>query len=278
VIEEPIDRETVRKLLATRKEFESVRTAAAPILALSNRSSASIHDLAAIIENDPELTGRILRMANSGFYGFRRKIDSVPRAIVLLGWNAVKMIALGSSLLGRMSAIDHRLFIHSARTSQIARFLATEGNFYKVEEIGMVGLLHDFGKVIFELFFPGNYTRIRQYAIDHGLPTHVAERETFGIDHGQLGGWTLEEWKLPENITDSVTRHHVFDPKTYHARKTAVIHLADVLAFATDYRGPSWEKVPELAPEALKALRYTEDDLRDLVIAVMNMRFEPVVM
>lgn len=275
---ETIDREMVKRLLVSQKNFENMRTTAALLLAMENRPNTSIRDLAAIIETDQELSNRILKITNSGFYSFRQKIESVSHAIALLGWNAIKMITLGSSLLARMSATDRRLFNHSMRTAQIARFLATEANFYKVEEIAVVGLLHDFGKVIFELFFPEKYARLRQYAVDHGLPSHIAERELFGIDHGELGGWTLEEWELPENITDSVTLHHAFDRNTYHARKTAVIHVADVFAFATDYRGPAWEKVPELALEALEVLRFSESDLRDLLIAIMKMRFDPIIM
>jgi putative nucleotidyltransferase with HDIG domain len=278
LIQEKIDREMVKKLLVTRKSFENVRTTAAPIIALSNRPNTSLRDLALIIENDPELSNRILQIANSGFYSFRHKIENVSHAISLLGWNSVKMISLGSSLLTRMCATDRRLFNHSMRTAQIARFIATEANFYKVEEIAVVGLLHDFGKVIFELFFPEKYARLRQYAVDHGLPSHVAERDLFGIDHGELGGWTLKEWELPENITDSVTRHHTFDQDTYHARKTAVIHVADVFAFVTDYRGPTWEKVPEMAPEALGALGYTENDLQNLLTQIMKMKFDPIIM
>jgi putative nucleotidyltransferase with HDIG domain len=273
-----IDREMVKRLLVSRKNFENVRTTAALLLAMENRPNTSIRDLAAIIETDQELSNRILKITNSGFYSFRQKIESVPHAIALLGWNAIKMITLGSSLLTRMCATDRRLFNHSVRTAQIARFIATEANFYKVEEIAVVGLLHDFGKVIFELFFPEKYARLRQYAVDHGLPSHVAERDLFGIDHGELGGWTLKEWELPENITDSVTHHHTFDQSTYHARKTAVIHVADVFAFVTDYRGPTWEKVPEMAPEALGVLGYTEDDLQDLLIQIMKMKFDPIIM
>ncbi len=275
---EKIDRAMVKKLIATQKSFESVRTTAAPIISMASSKSASLKDLAGIIENDSELSARILKITNSGFYSLSKKIDNVSHAISLLGWNAVKMISLGSSLLTRMCATDHRLFNHSVRTAQIARFLATEAHFYKVEEIAVVGLLHDFGRVIFELFFPDKAARLRQYAVDHGVPIHVAERELYETDHGEVGGWTLEEWDLPENITDSVVRHHSFDRNTYHARKTAVIHVADVFEFAVDYRGPGWEKVPEMSPEALEVLGFREQDARELLIRVMNMRFEPIIM
>ena len=275
--EDRIDHALVKQLMATQKSFASVRKTAAPIIAMSNNKNASIKDLGALIEQDPELSARILQVANSGFYSFRKKIESVSHAISLLGWNSVKMISLGSSLLTRMCNTDRRLFNHSVRTAQIARFLAQEANFYKIEEIAVVGLLHDFGRVIFELFFPEKAAKLRQMTLDNGVPVHVAERELCGADHGEVGGWTLAEWDLPENITDSVVRHHSFEKDTYHGRKTAVIHVADVFAIATDFRGPGWEKVPELSPEAVEALGFSRGDLRDLLLAVMKMKFEPII-
>ncbi|MHB9029186.1 MAG: HDOD domain-containing protein, partial [Candidatus Latescibacterota bacterium] len=138
-------------------------------------------------------------------------------------------------------------------------------------------LLHDFGEVILELFFPERHATARKLAMDKGIPIHIAEREILGIDHSEVGGWTLEEWDMPENITESVARHHSFDRNTYHVRKTAVIHVADVLAFAVDYRGPDWEKVPEMSRDALDVLGFTENELKDFLLTIMRMPFDPIV-
>ena len=106
----------------------------------------------------------------------------------------------------------------------------------------------------------------------------VVKRELIGTDHAEIGGWTLEEWRLPGNIIESVARHHSFDPDTYHARKTAVIHVADVLATAIDYRGPAWEKVPALELTALETLRFTQGELKDLLLTIMKMPYEPIIL
>lgn len=275
--ENPIDRDTVKRLLASKPNFASVRGTAAPILAITAKPNATIRELAAVIEQDPELSTRLLKIVNSGFYGLRNKVESINHTIVLLGWNAIKMITIGSSILTRMCATDRRLFNHSMRTAQIARFLATEANFYKVEEIAVVGLLHDFGAVILSLFFPERYALVRKLAADKGIPVHIAEREILGVDHGEVGGWTLEDWNMPVNITETVARHHTFDPGSYHARKTAVIHVADILSLAVDYRGPAWEKIPELSRESLAILGFGEDELRDLLLTIMKMRFDPLI-
>ncbi len=272
-----IDRDILKSAIASNPSFSSVSKVAVPIITMFNDPNTSFHDLAKVIESDPDLTTRVLKTVNSGYYGFQRKIESVSQAVVLLGWNTVKMISLGSTILTRMQKTNKRLYEHSMRVALIARFLAVGANFYKVEEIAVVGLLHDIGTIILETYFPENYMKVKQYVIDHGVPSYIAEQETLGVDHGEIGGWTLEEWKLPKNIASSVMWHHNYKAKTYHARKTAVIHVADVLALAADYTGPSWEKIPEIRLSALKTLGFTVTGLRDIVLAMMKIRLEPLI-
>ena len=267
-----IDRETLRRTLAKNPEISSVPEVAVTIINMFNDPDSTFQDLARVIETDEHLTERILKTANSGYYGFNEKITSVSRAVVMLGWDAIKMITLGSTVLAQMSKKNRRLYEHSVRTALIARFLAMEAELYKIEEIAVVGLLHDIGTFMIEAYFPHRYLKIKQYIIDHKVPAFIAEREIIGFDHGEIGGWTVEEWNLPRNISTSVRWHHDFMPDTYHSRKTAVIHVADALAIAADYAGPPWEQVPEIREDALAALGFADSDMRDIVHAVMNIK------
>ena len=271
------DKDILKSTLAANPSLSSVPKITVPIITMFNDPNTSFHDLAEVIESDPDLSARVLKITNSGFYGFKHRIESVSHAVVLLGWNAIKMITLGSTIISKMSEINKRLFEHSKRTAITARFLATEANFYKVEEIAVVGLLHDIGIYILETYFPENYMKIKQHIIDYEVPTYIAEREIIGVDHGKIGGWTLEEWDLPKNITDSVMWHHDFKAKKYHSRKTAVIHVADVLAIAADFTGPHWEKVPEINLSAIKTLGFTETEFRDIVLAMLKMKLDPLI-
>jgi len=273
-----IDKEAVNKALSSRKLHPSVPEIIVEIINLTRSPYTTIHDFVKVIEKDPELASRILQIANSGFYSFKRKINSISHAVTLMGWNTIKMISLGSTILKRMSECDKRLYSHSLRTAHIARFLAVEADFYKIEEIAIVGLLHDLGSIILEEYFHVLFLKTRQYALDHGVPTYIAERELLGIDHADVGGWTLEEWKLPENIIESVARHHSFEQDTYHARKTAVIHVADILAFAVDYGGPSWEKVSEMSPSAVTILGFSDIELKDMILSIMKMKLPPLIL
>ena len=273
----PITRDSLRKAVREAAPFQKVPTVTVPVITMMNDDNMTFRDLANVIEVDPELSARIMTIANSGFYGFKKKIRTINHALVLLGWNTVKMIALGSSLLRRMCLTDRELYNHSMRAAQIARFLAMEANFYKVEEIAMVTLLHDIGKMILEMYFPDEYGDARTYAVDNGVPQFIAEREILGLDHATVGGWVLEDWMLPENITESVALHHAYDEATYHHRKTAVIHVADCLAHAVNFRGPATEKVPELKEGALEPLGFSHTELRDHLLTIMKMRLDPLI-
>jgi len=273
-----VTRENVIRALAGEKLHPSVPEVVVAIIHITRSPSATINDLVRVIEQDPALTNRILSIANSGFYGLDRKVRNVSEAVVLMGWNTIKMISLGSTIMHMIRERDVRLYSHSIRCAQIARFLATEARFYKVEEISVVGLLHDIGSIILQAYFSELFLQAKQYAIDHGVPMYVAEKGVIGVDHAEVGAWTVEEWALPENIIESVALHHNFDPDTYHARKTAVIHVADCLAFIADFYGPSWEKVDAIAPEAMETLGFTGDEMKKLALTSLKMKFEPMIM
>ena len=272
-----LDRAALKKVLSQQRLHPSVPDIVVAIINLTSSPSTSINDLVKVIEKDQELSTRILQIANSGFYSFKRKITSITDAVILLGWNTVKMISLGSTVLKRISEKDSRLYGHCMRTALIARFLAIEANFYKVEEIAVVGLLHDIGAFFLETHFPEDYREARRYAIKNGVPLYLAELEILGFDHGQVGGWALEEWNLPKNITSSVMWHHDYKENTFHAKKTAVIHVADVIALAADFSGPAWEKIPEIKLSALKTIGFNETELREIVLSMAKIKLDPII-
>jgi len=273
-----VTKEQVIKALAIEKLHPGVPEIVVAIIHITRSRSASINDLVRVIEGDEALSARLLSIANSGFYGLDRKVRNISDAVVLMGWNTVKMISLGSTIMKMISERDMRLYSHSIRNAQIAKHLATEAKFYKVEEISVVGLLHDIGSIILQAYFNDLFLEAKQYAVDHGVPIYIAEREVLGVDHAEVGGWTVEEWMLPDNIVESIALHHAFDPNTYHARKTAVIHVADSLAIMADFYGPTWEKVPEIHTAAIKTLGFTVDTFRKLASTCMKQKFEPLIM
>ncbi|MFC1490420.1 HDOD domain-containing protein [Candidatus Latescibacterota bacterium] len=276
-MKQQIDREAVKSAIASNPSFTTVSSVAVPIIKMFNNPNTSFHNLSKVIETDLEMSARVLRISNSGYYGFREKIKTVSHAVTLLGWNTIKMISLGSSILTLMQKKNKRLYEHSNRTANIARFLALESNFYKIEEIVVVALLHDIGSIILETCFPNEYYKAKQYAVDHKVPFYIAEKKILGVDHSVVGGWTLEDWDMPKNIAIPIMWHHKYEDKKFHSRKTAVIHVADVLSIVLDFNGPGWEKIPEVSQSAIDTLGYSETKFKDILNTLMDLKFDPLI-
>jgi HD-like signal output (HDOD) protein len=267
-------RESLGPALAAHPVFGVIPAVTAPMLALSSDPGTSLAELVSFVKARPPLAGAMLALANSEAYGFRHRIETIERTVVLLGWNAARILALAAIVLDRMQEADPHLAAHSLRTASITRFLALELGVPRAEEVTAECMVHDVGRLVLSECFPGLAVRVKQYLIDAGVPAHVAEQKILGTDHGQIGGWALRAWGLPRDMRTPLASHHDFRPGTYLSRKTALIHLADVLALATDVRGPAWEKVPELSPAALETLGLSEVDLRYLLQAIIRRRFD----
>jgi len=248
------------------------------IINITRSDRASLTDLVNAIEKDEVLSKRLMSIGNSGFFGKERKVRHVQEAVVMMGWNNVKMISLGSTIMKVISKTDMRLYGHAIKTAQYAHYIATEAKLYKIEDITLVGLLHNIGSVILLTYFTNEALQAKQYAIKHGVPIQVAERAVLGVDHAEIGGWTVAEWKLPDNIIETISEHHDFYHQSFHARKTAAIHIGECLALMADYTGPAWEKINTIHPDAVKKLGFSEDDFRSLALKCLKKKFEPIIM
>ena len=240
--------------------------------------ASTAQDLHHIISNDPALCSRILKVVNSAFYGLPRQIGSINRAIVLLGLNAVKNIAIaasltklfrGGELCANFSARD--LWVHSIATGAASKMICDELSLGLPDEAFLSGLMHDIGimvqmqsmrKKLVELFERMEYD-------DDGAPTTEMvelERDIFGADHQAFGAGLCERWKFPKSFTYVSGHHH--DPLALppeSRRLTCVIYLADRLAgqVGLGFRGdlPSLQVDPAvldavgMLPEAFEKVR-----------------------
>lgn len=168
-----------------------------------------------LLETDPGLSGRLLRLANSAYYGFVGRIETLRRCAVLLGGATVQAVALGSSILGvwgasRLPEDVEDLWIHAYLCALGCRHLAArlpQGDLgSNPEAMFLAGLLHDVGKILFLARAPAAYAEdLREAESSEDL--RGRERERFGQDHAEAGGELLASWNLPLRLT-ALTRHH----------------------------------------------------------------------
>jgi len=187
------------------------------ILELASDPEVSIDALSHAINQDPPLAARVLKVANSPFYGMSRQVDSLQLAIVLLGLNEVRNIALGILIMGVIKDPDsHAIYkeggfwLHCAGCGVVARILGRMLGFRSEGIDFAAGLLHDIGKIIIDEYFGSKFSTVFEKTFKHKPPMLEAEKEILGASHAQIGGWLTEKWSLPETLCEAIAFHHDF--------------------------------------------------------------------
>lgn len=228
---------------------------------LIDNPRASYSDIAQVIARDTALSARLLKIANSSFYSFPSKIDTITQAITIIGTRQLCDLVLATSVLKIFRKIPKDLvsmnsfWRHSIACGLAARTIAVYRREPNVERFYIAGLLHEIGRlVIFE-----NLPDLARKAIEIHESTHKllhhAEQEVIGFDHAAVGGAVLKEWRLPDNLVETVAFHHQpLEAKGYPI-ETAIIHFADILACAMQLGSSRECYVPSVEPKAWDKIR-----------------------
>lgn len=221
---------------------------------ISDPRSSAVH-VADVISKDPNLTARLLRIVNSSFYGFPSKIDTISRAVTILGSKELSTLALGTSVLNIFNDIPADLvdmksfWEHSLACGTAARMIGSYKNIANTERLFVAGLLHDIGRINIYKNLPSAGREMLLYAQQTDCLLRSAEMEVLGFDHGQIGAMLMQKWKLPVILEQAVGYHHK-PARSQHPLEASLVHIADILINALMI-GTSGERfVPPMIPEA----------------------------
>jgi HD-like signal output (HDOD) protein len=199
------------------QNMPSLPTSVNKVLEVCNNPQASPADLNYIISLDPVLTGRVLKLINSAYYSLSQQVTTLVRAIIMLGLNTVKNLALSTAVLASMrkggsgGGIDMEAFWrHSLGVGVMSKLLAkTRGiDTKRLEEYFTAGLLHDIGKIPLNTVITESYATMIRAAEKKMLSLYHAENQFLGIDHCGSGGQIANQWKLHGSIGDVIMNHH----------------------------------------------------------------------
>lgn len=173
---------------------------------------SSADDIRHLIEQDPAIAARILKIANSAYYGFATEIESLSHAIAVTGMKTVKNLVLGVSLKGaykRFELMEKLLWEHSAMAGPVAAMLAREVDADIDPEFAFTaGLLHDIGKAALANSHRAEYEHVMTRIYNEETAAVEAERDHFGFDHAVLGARVAERWALPNTLVTVIEHHH----------------------------------------------------------------------
>ena len=224
-------------LAKAANDLPAMPMVAGQIVKAIDNADSSVDEIRALVEQDPGLVARILRVSNSAYYGFPSEIRSVGHAISLLGGRTVRNLVLGASLKGsfrRFGLMEKLLWEHAAIAGPVAAALAKrEGRGIDADEAFTAALLHDVGKAALANSHRDEYEKVFARVYNEGVGFVQAERDGFGFDHAELGSRVAEHWKLPPRLANVIRFHH--EPEAWselsdsEARLTALIALCSAI-------------------------------------------------
>jgi len=205
-----------KELIAFVEKMPAFPKSVQRVVQLTSDINAPAKEIVRVIESDPVMTVKILKVINSAFYGLPQKITSIQRAVVHIGLNTIKNLALSVAAMGVLKPTNKAEFntqdflLHSLTTASICRLLAEKLNVKSSEcsDFFVAGLLHDFGKIVFAEFDPDNFKLALEKSAEENISLHDAEIEFMGISHAQAGKILAERWELDPILIDAIENHH----------------------------------------------------------------------
>lgn len=240
------------------------------IRAVSNENTTT-ETLAKIISYDLAMTNKLLKLANSVYYAQKNKVQTVKRAISVIGFDEIIGIALGMGILSSVSetsnlSLDMKaLWIHGIGVATASKRLAKQTNPGIAAKIFIPALLHDMGKVIFSIYFKNEYNEVRQYALENKRPLYLSENSLLKLDHAALSALLMTRWNFPASIILPCRFHHAPESAPVKYRHQAmIINLANYLTQKAQL-GHSGNPVPVTIKNASQKVGVNESGMMQMI-------------
>jgi putative nucleotidyltransferase with HDIG domain len=268
----------VRKIKNYISSMPSLPTTVAKVMEICNNPKTSPTDLDKVIALDPVLMGKVLKLINSAYYGLQNQVTSLVRAIIMLGVNTVKNLALSTAVLDKLAdksgfrALNMEGFWrHSLCVGVVAKMIARKKNVVaqRLDEFFAAGLLHDIGKIPLNNALADEYIRAMGLADHERIPLYLAEKRSIDIDHAEAGSMIADAWHLDGPIADAIKYHHSID--MYQGANMDIVLAVAVADYYASREGIGFsgclypEKLP---PEVYEKLGVPKAWLEDIDAAV----------
>lgn len=205
----------LRSIVNRTTELAPLKSVATRAIQLAEDERSAAMDLATVISSDQALTAKLLRLSNSAYYGYSRRIGNVREAVILLGMRTVRSVAISSGIIDSFSVpTPHAQFhkdlfwAHSVSVGLVAEVLARETRIARPEDAFTAGVLHDVGKLAMMLAEPDQFSEVVDLVVSEGMRYGDAELAVFGVGHEHVGARLAQRWKFPDPLVDAIRLHH----------------------------------------------------------------------
>jgi len=229
--------EKLQQLVQTIRDLPALPEVVVRVMRMADDPRSDAQSIARVIATDQAMTARVLKLANSAFYGLPRRVSTLSEAVVILGFRTIKNLAIAAStfeLLNREIAgywlQRGELWRHSLACAIGAQLIAQRVRLPVTEEAFVAGLLHDIGKVAINLFVREQYEQIMERALQDRIPFVEAEQAVLGFNHAMAGALIAEKWNLPPSLVAVIQYHHQPSHTPGAEGIVFAVHLADILS------------------------------------------------
>lgn len=256
------------------RQLPALPTVISEVLSSFGNDEADIGLICRQVARDQSLTARLLRVANSSFYGLQCRVATINEAVVVLGFRAVRSMLLTLGVSGAFGKQDcpgfePRAYMrHCVGVGLAARAIAeTTGRNPDLAFAG--GVLHDMGQLALASIFRGSYAQALAYRREHDIPLVIAERDVLGTDHVLVGGLLADNWNFPASLRSAIAGHHA--PSAATADSLAdLVHVADAIAHGLGLAGNDYDLVMPVDFTAWQRLGLDQDKLARILPRVVD--------
>ena len=252
-------------------DLPTIPIVAQEILGIVNDDLISLDKLNKIIEKDPAISAKVLSVANSALFGVNDPAATTSNALLRIGFDNIKNIALSISLMtvfdtkDPSKAVDYnRVFNHSISVGFIARLLSNKLRLNISEEVSLGGMLHDLGILVLNRYFDESYADVVN-VLTAEKKLLDTEKEILEFTHADIGSWLAKKWHFHESVIDMISFHHNPSGSEKYAQHTAVIHLADYICTMHIISALEKEYIIPFDPASLEILEISDADIQDII-------------
>ncbi|GMR08636.1 MAG: HDOD domain-containing protein [Gammaproteobacteria bacterium] len=267
----------IKALVNDVGELVSIPEVAMRVNQMVDDPKSTAMDMGRVLAQDPALAVRLLRIANSPFYGLATEIDSISRAVTLLGTKQIRDLVVSTAVANAFDGIPNSLismkdfWLHSLYCGLLAKTLAKVGGKVNGDSIFVSGLLHDIGQLVMFNRMPEESRQAIVLVMDgpDDLQMYQAERQIFGFDHMQVGAELAQSWQLSKTLQECIEFHHEPTRAKDFPLETAMIHIANTVAVIAELHETDYaEELASLDPVSWELTGLTMDDIGPAITSV----------
>ena len=264
--------EQLDQLIRQTTELPSMPEVAFEVMRVADLADSSAITVAATLARDPSLSVRVLRLANSAFYGMSREVYSISDAVVVLGMRTVKSLSLvAASFPWLHKALDGKginptfLWNHSLTTACMVRGMASKKGMQDAELPFCIALLHDIGTVVFAVWKENAFSNLVSRAENEQRPLDAIERETYGFDHAEVGAELCDVWNLPKVYGNAIRSHHQPSLPETPNQLADLIHVADFMVRERGINEGAFGQIYQRDLEAFERVGFSDEELNEVL-------------